>query len=540
MPIYTNKSKNTITKKILVFFIVTSAIFAISISLYIINRFRDNIKAFYGDIGTKVGNYLISKIDSKKISHYVETREPDDYYKEIEELFTNTKNQFDVAMLYLMVPIDEGILYIWDVGYENPDPFGMDDYNVYANDIRLSGTEHVEIANYRVATSVAIIDGKEEYVYEDKQFATVLVPYLSETGKVEYYIGIDFDMKDINLYINDFTIKEIGIILLVFLMQTIIIILFIKFSVSEPLSSITKKMRETLNKNSYSSNVLSDVVSDSKEITNITHSLNKISEIIEKYNSNILKNLLDDTQANFAISTMRKFKSEELLKPSVFYDEDKRYKLCIYMEKIDEENKDYYSYFNIGEDKVAFILMESSEKSEAFSMTLDAISKYIKNKSILGEDIGVIFTNLSKFLHLSDWVGIYVNCCEIIIDFNTGEVDYVNAGLINSARYIKKEDTYKDLPFERENSLSATEDPIYVVNHFKVEKDDRLLFYTSKLNELLGLKADDYSSKEIVKYMNQNKNLDLEALFNKMKETININKQKVEIQDMIFMIVEKC
>lgn len=540
MTVYPNKKFKTITTKILLFFIITTALFSISIALYITSKFRDNIKSFYGDIGTKVGKFIISQIDNSKVNYYAITRTQDDYYREIEEFLSATKNEFDVAILYIMVPIDEGLLYIWDVGYEDSNPFGIEDYSIYANDIRHSGTEHIEISNYTVATGIEYKNGNKELIYEDKQFATVLVPNYFDNEEIEYYVGLDFDMQDVNHYINDFTIKEIIIMLLVFGMQTIIIIMFIKFSVSVPLYIISKKMREALINNDYSLDVFNDVPSDSLEIANITYSLTKMSEIIDKYNKNILKNLLDDTQANFAISTMRKFKSEDTLKSSIYYDEDKRYRLCIHMEKIDEDNKDYYSFFNIGDDKVAFILMESSEKSEAFSLTLDAINKYIKNKSMIGVDIGVIFTNLSKFLHMADWVGIYVNCCEAIIDFNTGEVEYVNAGLINSARYVKKEDVYKDLPFDRENYLSATEDPVYVVNHFKFDKADKLLFYTSKLNELLGLKEDDYSSKEIVNFMNSNKDLDLKTLFTNIKNTINTNKQKIEISDMIFMFIEKC
>ena len=540
MQTYPNKKLKSITIKILLFFIITTVLFSIAIASYITTKFRENIKSFYGDIGTKVGKFITSQIDSKKVIYYSINRTPDEYYSQIEDFLQSTKKEFDVAILYIMVPVDEGMLYIWDVGYEDSDAFGIDDYSIYANDVKLSGTEHIEISNYAVATGVEYKDGEKQFIYEDKQFATVLVPHYFENNEIDYYVGIDFDMKDVNHYINDFSIKEIAIMLLVFCLQTIIIIMFIKFSVSVPLQLISKRMRETLIKNNFSSNVLSDIPTDSLEISKISHSLSKMSEIIDKYNKNILKNLLDDTQANFAVSTMRKFKSEDILEPSIFYDEDKRYKLCIHMEKIDEDNKDYYSFFNIGDDKVAFILMESSEKSEAFSLTLDAISKYIKNKSMMGVDIGVIFTNLSKFLHMADWVGIFVNCCEIIIDFSTGEAEYVNAGLINSARYLKSEDSYKDLPFERENSLSATEDPIYIVNHFKVDKDDRLLFYTSKLNELLGLKADDYSSKEIVKFMNKHKNLDLKTLFTNIKNTINENKQKIEISDMIFMFIEKC
>ena len=540
MPIYPNKKLKSITTKILLFFIITTVLFSISITSYITTKFNDNIKSFYGDIGTKVGNFIISQIDNAKVNNYAIKREPDDYYYEVENLFKATKEEFNVAILYLMVPTNEGLLYVWDVGYEDPNPFGIEDYSIYENDIRLSGTEHIEISNYKVATGVRYNNGEKELIYENKQFATVLVPYYFENDEIEYYVGLDFDMEDVNYYINDFILKEILIMLLVFCIQTIIIIMFIKFSVSVPLHSISKKMRETLIKNNFSSNILSDVPTDSLEISNISNSLTKMSEIIEKYNKNILKNLLDDTQANFAISTMNKFKREDTLESSVFYDEDERYKLCIHMEKVDEDNKDYYSFFNIGDNKVAFILMESSEKSEAFSLTLDAISQYIKNKSLQLVDIGVIFTNLSKFLHMADWVGIYVNCCEIIIDFDTGDVQYVNAGLINSARYLKKEDKYQDLPFERENYLSAKEDPIYVVNHFKIEKNDRLLFYTSKLNELLGLKEDDFSSKEIVEYMNKNKNLDLKTLFTNIKNTINKNQQNNELSDMIFMILEKC
>ena len=539
MSTYPNKKPKKMTHKILIFFIIISVIFALSISSYIINRFRNNIKAFYGDIGTKVGRYIITQIDSSKVNYYVRTREPDEYYYEVEKLFKNTKEEFDVAMLYLLVPIDEGMLYIWDVSYEDPSPFGIDDYSIYDNDIRLSGTEHIEISNYRVATSIQYVNGEEQYNYEDKQFATVLVPHLSENDEVEYYVGVDFDMKDVNNYIIDFTVKEILIVLLIFGLQTLLMILFIKYSVSEPLINMSHRLREAVNKNSFSSNILSDISSDSLEMLNITNSLSKMSAIIKDYNENILKNLLDDTQANFAISTMRDFKSEDILDPSM-YIEDKKYKLCIHMEKVDKENKDYYRFFNIDDDKVAFILMESSEKSEAFSLTLDAISKYIENKTIEGVDIGKIFTDLSKFLHRSDWVGIYVNCCEIIVDFNTGETQYVNAGLINSARYIKKKDNYEDLPFEREQYLSAVEDPVYYVNHFTFEKNDKILLYTSKLNEMLSLKEDDWSSKEIVNYMNKNKGLDIKDVFSKIKSNIELNKDKVEVSDMIFMLIERC
>ena len=535
---YHNKKLHKITYKILIFFILISAIFAISISTFIVDRFRDNIKAFYGDIGTKIGKFLMSQIDNNKVNYYVRTREPDNYYTEVEEIFKNTKEEFDVAMLYLLVPIDEGILYIWDVGYEDPDAFGIDDYSVYDNDIRLSGTEHIEIANYKVATGYEYVNGEKQFIYEDKTFATVLVPCYFENEEIEYYIGIDFDMKDVNYYIIDFAIKEILIVLLVFSVLTILMILFVKFSVSVPLTNISQRLKETVNNNNFSSSILSDIPTDSMEISNISKSLTKMSEIIEKYHKNIIKNLLDDTQANFAISTMRDFKSETQLPQSIYYDEDRRYNLCVHMEKVDQDNKDYYDYFDIDDDKTAFVIMESSEKSEAFALTLDAISKYIKNKSIQGENIGHIFTNLSKFLHMADWVGIYVNCCEIIIDFSTGEVQYVNAGLINSAMYIKKNDSYQDLPFERENALSAVEDPVYYVNHLKLDKGDKVLLYTSKLNEVLSLKEDDYSSKEIVKYMNKNKDLSIKELFEKMKDTMVVSKNNKEVSDMIFMLID--
>lgn len=539
MSTYHNKKLNKITSKIIIFFVSISVIFAISISTFITNRFRDNITAFYGDIGVKIGKFLMSHIENNKVNYYIRTREVDNYYFEIEELFRNTKKEFEVSMLYLLAPTKEGMMYIWDIGYEDAEPFGIEDYSVYDNDIRFSGTEYVEISNYKVATGFEYVNGEKQLIYEDKSFITVLVPYYFENDEVEYYIGIDFDMEDVNHYIIDFIIKEILIVLLVFSLQIILMIIFVKYSVSEPLISITQRLKDAVNKNHFSSDILSGISADSMEISNISNSLTKMSEIIEKNNTNILKNLFDDTQANFAISAMRSFQSESQLNQSVYFDEDKRYNLCIHMEKVDQDNKDYYDYFDINDNKTAFILMESSEKSEAFSLTLDSMCKYIKNKSIKGEDIGLIFTNLSKFLHMADWVGIFVSCCEIIIDFSTGEVQYVNAGLINSAMYVKKNNSFQDLPFEREKALSAVEDPVYYVNHLKLDKGDKILLYTSKLNEFLSLKEDDYSSKEIVDYMNKNKNFSIKELFAKIKENINKNNNNVEISDMIFMLIEK-
>ena len=57
------------------------------------------------------------------------------------------------------------------------------------------------------------MNGEKQFIYEDKTFATVLVPCYFENEEIEYYIGIDFDMKDVNYYIIDFAIKEILIIL---------------------------------------------------------------------------------------------------------------------------------------------------------------------------------------------------------------------------------------------------------------------------------------------------------------------------------------
>ena len=533
-----NKKYPSMIKQITIFFVIISLVFSLFISFFIINKFDNNIQSFYGNIGTGVGKYIISQIDNNKVSYYARTRVKDNYYFEIENKIKQTKKDFDLAMIYVLVPLDNGLIYIWDENDYFSQAFTLDSYDMYKTAILNAGSSYVELYDYKLNNKYSDdLNINPKYI-DNKKFASILVPYISNNKEVEYYVGVEFNISSLNVWTFNFAIIELFIVIFVFFLQSLIIVIFIKHTVLSSFYNISQRLVEIEKTNKYRFHSFNDLYSDIIEINDIVKSLSNMIKRIEDFNNDMLKNLVDDTQANFAISTMRDFKSEDLFKPSLYYDKDERYKVCAYMKKIDKDNKDYYDIFDIDDNKVGFLVMESSEKSEAFFLTLDAISRYIKSKCILGQDIGNILTELSKFLHLSDWVGIYVDCLLLIIDFKKGSCEYVNAGYINSAIFKESEDLYKDLPFERENSLSAKEDPIYKVNNFNIESGDKILFYTSNLNDMLGIAKDDYESKEIVKFLNNHKNYDFNDIFEEFKTLINEN-NNANLNDMIFMFIEK-
>ena len=119
--------KKSLSKKFLSALLLFAAGLIICLCVAVGILFRQRILERYTYEGFSVTRMLANTIDGDRIADYLETRRADEYYETIERELNLVCNEFNLLYVYVAVPKEDTLVYIWDSD-SDPSVIGTEDY----------------------------------------------------------------------------------------------------------------------------------------------------------------------------------------------------------------------------------------------------------------------------------------------------------------------------------------------------------------------------------------------------------------------------
>lgn len=278
-----------------------------------------------------------------------------------------------------------------------------------------------------------------------------------------------------------------------------------------------------------------------KNIDKINNSLTKITdgdlnEIVNVRSNEEFAVLSDDI--NSTVNTLKRYIKEaderidkelEFARqiqhsalPSVFPPYPNRIDFDIFaqMYTAKEVGGDFYDFYLLGKDKLAFLIADVSGKGIPAAMFMMTAKTLIKSLVESGIEPSDAFTKANNKLCENNEAGMFVTAWLGILDLNTGLLKYVNAG--HNPPLIKRNGKYFEFLCSKPNFvLAGMENIKYKTNEIQFSPGDEIFLYTDGVTEANDTSYELFGDDRLLESLNENDCLTVEQLCKKVKSDVD-------------------
>ncbi len=201
------------------------------------------------------------------------------------------------------------------------------------------------------------------------------------------------------------------------------------------------------------------------------------------------------------------------LLPCIFpaFPEHREFDVFAAMTPAREVGGDFYDFFMVDDKHLAIVMADVSDKGVPAALFMVIGKTLIKDHTTPDKDLGEVFGKVNNLLCESNSEGLFITAFEGVLNLETGEFKYVNAG--HEMPFIYRGDDFKAEKIKPGFVLAGMEDMKYKSGSLMLNEGDKIFQYTdgvteatNSVKELFGMQrleaslnaAKDKNSKEII------------------------------------------
>ena len=194
----------------------------------------------------------------------------------------------------------------------------------------------------------------------------------------------------------------------------------------------------------------------------------------------------------------------------------------IYAEMIaaKEVGGDFYDFYKLGDNVVAFLAADVSGKGIPAAMFMMTAKTIIKDLAEGGMAVNDIFTKANEKLCENNESGMFVTAWMGILDLTTGVMQYANAG--HNPPLIKRASgDFEYLKTRAGFVLAGMEGVRYRAGEITLCPGDRFFLYTDGVPEATNTENKLYGEDRLIEFMNKNSDMEAVSLLPALKANID-------------------
>lgn len=208
--------------------------------------------------------------------------------------------------------------------------------------------------------------------------------------------------------------------------------------------------------------------------------------------------------------------------PTVFppYPNRKEFEIwaCMYTAK--EVGGDFYDFYFVDEDTLAFLIADVSGKGIPAAMFMMTAKTLLKSYAESGMGVAEVLTQANNKLCEGNEAGMFVTVWMGYLNTRTGEVTYANAG--HNPPFIRHGDGSVEMVKSRPGLVLAGMEGIrYRVNTIQLKTGDLLYLYTDGVTEATDVANNLYGEIRLQAVLQQENVGDVETVCQQMKENVD-------------------
>ena len=202
------------------------------------------------------------------------------------------------------------------------------------------------------------------------------------------------------------------------------------------------------------------------------------------------------------------------------FPENEEYGIYAEMIAAKEVGGDFYDFYKLNDTTVAFLAADVSGKGIPAAMFMMTAKTIIKDLAESGMAVNDIFTKANEKLCENNESGMFVTAWMGILDLNTGNVQFANAG--HNPPLLKRADgSFEYLKTRAGFVLAGMEGVHYRVGEITLNEGDRLFLYTDGVPEATNVDNKLYGEDRLLSFMNQNASMEAIKLLPALKANID-------------------
>ena len=275
-------------------------------------------------------------------------------------------------------------------------------------------------------------------------------------------------------------------------------------------------------------------------IERINDSLAKITdgdlnEVVDVRSHVEFANLSDDI--NSTVGTLKKYIADAAARidaelafakaiqhsalPSVFppYPNRKEFDIWATMDTAKEVGGDFYDFYFVNEDTLAFLIADVSGKGIPAAMFMMNAKAVLKSYAESGLEVNKTFTLANEKLCEGNEAGMFVTAWMGFLNTKTGEVTFANAG--HNPPLVRHADgSFEYLKVRAGFVLAGMEGVKYRKNELQLAANDVIYLYTDGVTEATNINDELYGENRLLSLLNAHKDATMEELCKLVKDDV--------------------
>lgn len=190
--------------------------------------------------------------------------------------------------------------------------------------------------------------------------------------------------------------------------------------------------------------------------------------------------------------------------PCIFPPFPDRKEVDIYatMDPAKEVGGDFYDFFMVDDSHLAIVMADVSGKGVPAALFMVIGKTLIKDHTRPKRDLGEVFTEVNNLLCESNSEGMFITAFEGVLDLETGEFRFVNAG--HEMPFIRKAGgEFKGYRIRPGFVLAGMEGISYKAGSMMLEEGDKIFQYTDGVTEATNAGNELYGMERLSKILNK-------------------------------------
>lgn len=529
---YTQYVKWPLGRKISITILFLSVTFSLIEVLVSYNIYSGIVNRNYCSMAGKLANATAVLLNGDTIDRYLKNRIKDDSFDQMEKELYKVKEENDIQTVMVFKFINNKILYILgnDLSEKQPDFIEwnglLDHYKPYFAQ-RKDGLPTSTISGFFGCRCVAF------------------KPVYNSTGEVSAYVGVSISMMD-NLYDRIQYLILITLLMVInVILLTVIAVFLIKKHIVSPIKKLSSAVGDFIagnNTETTEENYGNQVImkQSGNEIEVLTTAIKSLEKDLMDYNQSLTKVMAEKDKIAAELSYASSIR--EGLMPALYqsFPKEREYEIYASIRTAKEACGDFYDYFLLDNERLGFVLADTSGKGVIAALFMVVAKTLIRNQAHLCSSPSEVFNIVNKILYESKKTGMFVTAFLGILNLKTGELNFSNAGHKDPLIYRTGEG-YCFIRTKPDFVLAGMEGIQYNSYNLQLRPGDRLFLYTDGLTDAINSSRIHYGELRLYEVLNNKitKRMKLSELNDYVIEDIDNFTQGVSQKDDIsLMLIE--
>ncbi len=297
---------------------------------------------------------------------------------------------------------------------------------------------------------------------------------------------------------------------IVFAVLFVLIYILVKRLVVDNIQKINGSLSEITDGNLE---VLVDVRSH-EEFDSLSNDINATVDTLKRY--------IADAEARIDAELELAKAIQHSALPSVFppFPHRKDFDIWASMYTAKEVGGDFYDFYLINEDILAFLVADVSGKGIPAAMFMMTAKTLLKSYAEAGMEVNDVFTYANESLCENNDAGMFVTAWLGMLNTKTGRVSFANAG--HNPPLVKHADgSYTYLKSRPGFVLAGMEGIRYRKNELQLNPGDTIYLYTDGVTEATNANNELYGEARLLDILNQASDADTEMICQLVKEDVD-------------------